>query len=179
MFSHERPIASDLKRSGLDVALELVAFVLLTSLWGTTIYYYPQLPQSIPRHFDASGRPNAWGSKSTALILPILSLGLYAALTVLNRFPHRFNYPWPITESNARSQYALARQLLAAIKASVGCIFTYMNWATIETGLGNRRGLGAWFLPTAVFLTLAIVVAYFYRARRLVDPAQTNMKIVL
>jgi uncharacterized membrane protein len=179
LLSRERPIFSDLKRSRLDIALEVVALVLLTTLWATTIYYYPQLPRSIPRHFDASGEPNAWGSKSSALILPIASLVLYTALTVLNRFPHRFNYPWPITEGSARSQYALARQLLSAIKASIGCIFTYINWATIETGLGNRQGLGAWFLPTTASLTLAPIVVYFYRARRLVGLAQTAERFTL
>jgi len=179
MLSVDRPVISDLKRSGVDLALELFAFAILTISWATTLHHYPRLPRSIPRHFNVSGEPDVWGNKSNAFLLPIVSLALYAALTVLNRFPHRFNYPWPITESNARSQYALARQLLTAIKVAAGTIFAYSNWAQIETALGTRPGLGAWFLPTAVSVTLLIIVIYFFRGRRMMGPAQPSKRIVL
>ena len=166
MLSTERPIIADLKSSSLQIALDALAIVALAAIWGMTIYRYSQLPESIPRHFNASGEPDAWGSKSIALVLPIVTLVMYASLTILNRVPHRFNYLWTITERNARSQYQLARELLSAVKASFSCIFAYIAWASLETGLGTRQGLGGWFLPTTVSATFIILVVYFVRARR-------------
>ena len=62
------------------------------------------------------------------LLLPIVALMLYALFTVLSRFPHRLNYPWAITEQNARSQYTHAQELLAAVKVSVVCMMAYISW---------------------------------------------------
>jgi hypothetical protein len=56
MISSERPVISDLERSGTDVALEIIAFAAFAALWIMILIYYPNLPQSIPRSFNASGQ---------------------------------------------------------------------------------------------------------------------------
>ena len=114
----------------------------------------------------SSGEPDAWGSKSIAFLLPVISLVLYVSLTVVSRFPHRFNYPWPITEDNVRTQYAMSRQLLSSLKVSGLGIFGYIVWARLETAMGARQGLGAWFLPATLSLTALIIGVYFARASR-------------
>ena len=91
---------------------------------------------------------------------------MYGGLTVLGRFPYRFNYPWPITRSSARSQYGFALELVAAIKASVMYPFAYIVWVRLETAMGTRQGLRAWFLPAVMSVTGLILILYIVRARR-------------
>src|SRR4051812_925278 len=140
-----RPVIKNLERSNSDVALESAAFLGLLFLIGISIYYYPRLPASIATHFNFKGEPDGWGSKSTLLLMPAVGVVLYAGLTVLSRFPHLFNYPVPITESNARRQYTMARQLLSAVKVSLVITFSYVMWAMIQTVTGNQNGLSPMF----------------------------------
>jgi uncharacterized membrane protein len=161
----ERPIISGFERSALFVFLEVLALAALAAVWGMMLYHYPRMPESIPRHFNALGQPDAWGSKSTSLILPSVGLVMYVFATVLNRYPHRFNYPGPITPQNARRQYTLARELVTAMKASFLWAFAYIVWARFQTAMGMRQGLGRWFLPTILLVTAMIVVGYFVRSR--------------
>ena len=166
MSSIDQPIIFDLHRSRLDIGLELGALALLALIWGVTIYHYAELPDEVPRHFDASGEPDAWGGKSIVFRLPSISLLIYISMTVVSCFPHRFNYPWPVTQSNAESQYRLARTLLSAIKASCLSVFGYIVWARLETAMGARQGLGSWFLLVALSVPAAMLVVYFVRASR-------------
>jgi hypothetical protein len=151
--------------SAPDWLLELAAAAaIVTAL--VLLLPYGDIPDRIPRHFGASGDPDAWGDKSLLLWLTGLNVLLYAGMTVGSRFPHRFNYPWPITHQNASQQYRLARRLLMAVKGAVAWIFTYITYATVQTASGEAEGLGAGFLPFALGITFVPVAAYFVLAYR-------------
>jgi len=161
-----RPIIHDLKRTSADLILEALAFLGLLLLIGVAIYYYPKLPDSVPRHFNFSGEPDGWGAKGILLGLPAIGTLIYILMTVLSRYPHIFNYPWPITEANARSQYAISRQMLTVVKLLMVGMFFYMNWSIIGTALGRQHGLGGGFM---IFVTPLVPVAvgfYLFKARR-------------
>lgn len=117
------------------------------------------LPDTIPIHYNASGEPDAWGSKFSLVFLPCITIVLYGSLTILGRYPHIFNFPWKITEQNAERQYILAKQLLSWLKAEVIWVFYYIEWNSIEIAFSRVDGLSTSFLP--IFLgtiTLSIVV---------------------
>ncbi len=87
-------------------------------------------------------------------------VALYAGITVLERFPRVFNYPYEITMENARYQYQTARELFVVIKTELVAIFTYILWGMIETSKGTQHGLGFWFVIVVV-VTLAATLAYY------------------
>src|SRR5690606_34838390 len=97
-------------------------------------------------HFDFSGRPDAWAGKGGLLAVPIVLLGLYALLTLIGRAPHLYNYPVEITPENARTQYLLARALLAELKATICVALAYLAWAAAAVARGARESLDPWFL---------------------------------
>jgi uncharacterized membrane protein len=159
-----RPVPQ-LRRSTFDWVMEALAAAAL--IYGVILLIpYGDIPDRIPRHFGASGEADAWGDKSLLLWLMALSAVLYAGLTVLNRFPHIFNYPWNITDENAARQYGLARSLMNAIKACVTWIFTYIVYGTLETAYGNAQGLGSGFLPIILTGTFVPIAAYLFLAYR-------------
>lgn len=57
----------------LYIQIGIVLFIYLL-LWANTFYIYPKLPETIPTHFDITGNPDAWGHKSTFLILPFVAI---------------------------------------------------------------------------------------------------------
>ena len=157
------------ERSGVEKILEVVAVAGVLFCVVATAYFWPALPPNIPSHFGISGRPDAWGGKGLLLVFPILSVSLYAVLTVLSFFPHKFSYPWGITEQNASRQYQLARSQLAWIKAEMAVINSYIQWTMMAVAWGKREGLGVWFLPVVVMVlggTVGFHQVQAYRARR-------------
>src|SRR5581483_10233731 len=107
-YSRNRPILH-LPRTPFETLLEVLTLLGVIMVLAITVWGYIALPTTIPTHYNIQGAPNAYGSKASLLTLPILTICLAVLLTVLSRFPHRYNYPWPITPENAPRQYALAR----------------------------------------------------------------------
>ena len=139
----------------------LFSFYLLWRYWAI-------LPDRIPTHYNFSGQPNSWGGKGTLIILPLVALFNFIVMAVLERFPHIYNYPVAITETNTNRQYTLARSLLGWLKFEIVWFFACLEWRTIQVALGEQNGLG----PTAVFIfiaaTILTVAVYFrqaYKAR--------------
>ncbi len=90
----------------------------LTSL-AIIAWYWPTLPQRIPRHFGLYGNADTWGRKGSLLLLPIISIPMLFAFIGLSFIPQSYNYPFRITPENAARQYSLARTLVLTICAEL------------------------------------------------------------
>lgn len=143
-----------------DRMIELLSVVVLGMIWVLVIFYFAKLPDTVPVHFDAQGQPDAYGSKTTIVVLPVIAVMLFAGMTILNRYPHIFNYPVKITPENARRQYSIATRLVRILKLVVMFVFLIVGYLTIRTALGHASGLGVWFIP--VFLVLINVPLGYY-----------------
>jgi uncharacterized membrane protein len=136
------------------------------SLAAFAAYYYPRLPQTIPTHFNFKGEPDGWGGKGVLIMLPAIGVILYTGLTVLAQFPHIFNYPWAITEANARRQYAISRQMMSVVKLDLVGKFFYITGAMIRTATGIGHGLSPWFTTLELHLLFGAVGFYLFKAKR-------------
>jgi uncharacterized membrane protein len=154
----ERPILK-IELSFLDKFVEILGWFILIMFWIMTVLNYSNLPSSIPTHFDFVGRPDGFGDKSTIFVLPVLCSVLYLGMTILNRFPHIFNYPTKITNQNAERQYAIATRLIRYLKLIIVLTFSTIGLMTSLTANNKLSGLGIGFLP--VFLGLVIVILIF------------------
>jgi uncharacterized membrane protein len=162
----EKRPAPQLYWSKSDVLLQVIAFLGVVTSGVLLAVRWPGLPDIVPRHFGVTGQPDAWGSKVSLLQLPIVTFVLYVLLTVLERFPNSFNYPWRITPENAQTQYRIARKLLISVKALMVWTFFFILWRTLEAALGVRGGLGPWFVPLIVGATAALIAYFMYRGAR-------------
>ena len=141
-----------------DVVLEVAGILAILTTVVVTAFYWSELPDRIPSHFNAAGEPDDWSSKWIAWVLPILQVVIYAAISRLLKSPHILNYPIEITEKNAHRQYRSIGRILRFINTVVAFAFTYISWSTIRIALNEESaiGTGRWFLP--VFLGLTIVI---------------------
>jgi len=154
-----------LRFGGFDYALEATG-VLLLALFLIVAAGWRALPERVPIHFGVDGKADAWGSRSSSLLLPVIAVVLYGSLTALSRFPHAFNYPVPITPENAETQYRLAVRLLLALKTALIAVFFAIYLGVSATAAGVQRGLSLWFLPVALFCLVCPIGAYLFAASR-------------
>ena len=144
----------------MDYILEVLAFLGLIFLFGSSAIYYSQLPDQIPTHFGPGGAPDGFGSKKALWVLPVIGLLIYSFMTLINRRPEGFNYLVKITPENAERQYTMATRMLRRLKAFIILLFAYLVWRTIHIANGEAESLHGWILP--VVLVVALGTTFFY-----------------
>ena len=86
-------------------------------------------------------------------------------MTVLNFFPHTFNYLVEITEKNARAQYANARLMMNFMKVELVYLFAYLTWGTVQAALGNASGLDMRIMIVAIIVITVSPLYFIWRMR--------------
>ena len=151
----------------IDWALEAVTALALITLLAITAAGYNSLPETIPTHFNATGDADQYGSRQSIWIIPLATLVMYAALTIFERFPHKFNYWLEITTENAERQYRNMLYMMRALKVLVIILLLYVTYMITQIASGNHHGMGNWFLPIILIGLLSTVVIFIYRGYRL------------
>jgi uncharacterized membrane protein len=151
-----------------DKFMEYAGWLLVVLTWGFTVSCYAGLPESIPIHYNAAGEADGFGSKNFIFAQPLLSTILYAGMTWLNRYPHKFNYPNPITAENAPRQYRNATKMIRTLKLSIAVVFFYLQYSTISIAGKASADLGGWFLPLmlmVIFLPMGYWAVQAWRTK--------------
>ncbi len=151
---------------GVDIAIELAAVLAVIALITLPIGFYAQLPDTIPIHFNASGQADGYGPKSSILVIPAIGIAIYLGLTVLNRFPHLFNYPKTITEHNYERQYRIATKMMRSLNLIVTAGFAYIAFSIVTNGLSGSDNMHPLFLPIFLTLIFGTTVVYFFASLR-------------
>ncbi len=167
-WNEKRPVLH-IPLSPMEKVLEIIAVLGLVITILVIIQAWPILPNRFPTHFGASGKVDGWGGKESILLLPFINIFLvYVPMTLLSRYPHIYNYLWPITEQNAPAQYYNARLMMGWIKTEIVGLFAFINWQSIQTALGKTEGLGSMLLILillVLFGTIGICMYKSYQAR--------------
>lgn len=153
--------------TGIDKTIEIAGWLLLLITCILAVYQFYTLPQIIPVHYNLSGTPDRYGNKSSLFILPAIAIILFIGMTWLNKYPHVFNYPVNITPDNAEMQYRFATRLLRYMKMILALIFLLILIGGGLAATGKVKGLGWWFLPLVLGLTIIPAVYALVRSFRL------------
>jgi len=144
----------------LDYFIEILGILAAILLILLPLYYYNELPERIPRHFNYRGDADAMGPKFMILIFSSIGIGLYLMMSILNKFPHVFNYMVTITRENAFIQYKYAKRLLRMMKVSILFIFIYISAMQIFVVLDMFKGIGIYFLPITLLIVFVPIIIY-------------------
>lgn len=140
--------------------MEGLGFLALVLLLVLPMYYYPELPDRIPRHFDATGQVTAYGGKGIMWLMPIMGLITYTGLFFLNKVPHIFNYPTEITAENAKRQYRAATRMIRTLNLIIAWTFFYLTYSTIQTSVGIQEGLNEFFMGISIGILTGVILLY-------------------
>tara|TARA_R110001592_G_scaffold6901_3_gene38104 strand:- start:2555 stop:3073 length:519 start_codon:yes stop_codon:yes gene_type:complete len=155
-----------LKLSGVDIGMELLGGLSLIGIWVLVFLNFQDLPETIPIHFNAAGKADGFGSKWSILTLPIIASVLYVGMTILNKYPHVFNYPESMTEENALKNYTNATRLIRILKLVIVIIFGMIIFRTLQNINGTADGLGVWFLPLTLGLIFIPITYYIIKSTK-------------
>jgi len=143
-----------------DIILEAVCVVVFFIVCLYLILSWTDIPSIVATHFGVSGQADGFGSKSAVLFLLPFILILYAGLSVLQKFPHIYNYAVEITEENAEIQYAYAVRMIRVLKLIMVAGFSFIEFQIIRSAITGENSLGILFLP--IFLVSLFSTLGFY-----------------
>ena len=138
--------------SSTDKVLEVLSWIILVTWWVFVLFSFTRFPHTIPTHFNASGDPDSYGNKSTIFMLPIIGTALVIGLTILNNYPHIFNYGTGFNRDNALNQYTTATRIIRYFKLLVVIVFAIISFLIYSISRGKSSGLGSLFLPAIIIL---------------------------
>ena len=136
---------------------QCIAVASVIICWGLAFYYFSKLPPTIPIHFDAAGKPNNWGSRSSIFLFPVIGTILVFGINALAKYPHIFNYAQKVTEQNASRLYKQGIKMLYIVNAIVGFILMICVISTLTAVFNTDNQMDSWSLPLILLLSGSLV----------------------
>ncbi len=160
---NKRPILK-LEAKTTDIVIEAVGWFTLIFLWLINLFSYSNLPDTIPIHFNPAGKVDRYGDKYEIFSLPVVGTILFVGITILNKFPHIFNYLVEITKENALPQYQSATRMLRILKLVVILIFITITLLTINISKLNDNDINPWIILGFIGILFIITVFYIFKS---------------
>jgi hypothetical protein len=153
------------KRSTFDWVCEAIAIAALAGMIGLITANWANLPDQMPTHFGASGKPDGWGSKNTLWLLTFVNAGMYIVMTLASRYQRLINLPFRVDRDAPEVQQSL-RTMVIVLKAGLMVLLLYIAWAMVNSGLGRADGLGPGFLPVFLAVTFLPLIWFLAKLRK-------------
>ena len=83
-----------IRKNALDVAETVVSLLCLVGVVVYLILAWGNIPDRIPGHYNALGEVDHWSSKTSLIVLPIISWGLFGFITLVERYPVEGGEAW-------------------------------------------------------------------------------------
>jgi hypothetical protein len=136
---------------------------------------YESLPERIPVHFGAGGRPDGWAGKGFWSVYGLLICGVVVmvVMALVSRLRAKwYNFPGKqrvLRLPRAQQAHVIApmQELLVWIGAAIAIAFSFAIHQTWQVALGQRRDLTWWLLltPAVVGIGGALLGIAITRAR--------------
>jgi hypothetical protein len=181
-------IATHTRKGGGDAnstraILLAAALVLHAAVWWRAIAWYPDLPDSIPTHFDAGGVPDGWAAKSSGawFLLPGIALGLMVFLgaigwglgALVRSSPGLCNMPRKelfvrLSPEGRMVAVAPTRTFLLATLAIFQGMFVWMVEGSARVAVSEGAVLPSWPVFVCVGAVLVLLWPYYLATGRAV-----------
>ncbi len=146
-----------------DYLIEVIGLIGIACLIILPIYFFNDLPDQIPNHFNTYGQVDSYGNRGIIWLLPAVGLFLYISLTILNKFPFALNYPAKVTNDNAERLYTLGTRTIRLLKIIIVLAFVFLNFKTIQIALNKSTNIGILFLPIIISATIILIGIMIYK----------------
>lgn len=145
---------SDRLAGGLSAGILAAAAFYLWANWQA-------IPQEIPTHYGISGQPDAWGDKSSCVVVLVVGAVLWGLICLVERVPAIWNTGVTVTEENREHVYRTLKHMLVSMRLALSLVFSWLTvWAA------QARPLGVWFLPLTLLLVLGPMTFFLIRLYR-------------
>ena len=159
--------------------LVLIILVGVALLWVIGVYAYTTLPERIPTHFNIRGEPDAYGSRSTFLILPpafTIAPAIILAITLLrfrlvNKHPYLVNLPAFYTRITKLPRHMRGEwinkyfETILAVGVAITLLMLSLEIGIYQGAVNNE--LPPWLLPATITTPIIITTLLILRIRKL------------
>ncbi|NGX84026.1 DUF1648 domain-containing protein [Aequorivita sp. KMM 9714] len=153
-----------IEKTTIDKSIEVFTFLLIIGSAILIGYFYNQLPEKIPIHFNwPSKDENGFGAKNLLWTSPIICGIITIAVFKLNKYPWIFNYPTEIDDENARYNYKQATLLLRIVALLIGLLCFSITLTSILDGLEIENNLDTYLAPIFPILLIGIPILFVIR----------------
>lgn len=125
------------------------------------LFRFQTIASEVPMQYDFNGEVTRMGSRSELFLLLGILIILYAGLTLLQRYPHIYNYLVDITEENALRQYSLAVRMIRWLKLMMVGLFSLLLLQTVFPAFISKGSMLAGIV-LFVIATFVQMIGYFY-----------------
>lgn len=141
-----------------DKTLILIATVPIVFVIIYLKINWSNIPEIIPTHFDFSGTPDSFGSKTSLFGIIGLNAGMHLLMSLLTMVPGVYNYPISVTEKNAEALYKIGRQLMLLIDLEISYMLGILTWESIQTAMGKMTGVGGGMMVAIIGIMFATII---------------------
>ena len=166
MEIRKRP-ALKLKKKPLENVLNIISLLVYIGSVIHLFMHWSSLPNRVPIHYNLVGEIDKWGSKEAIFFLPITGAILWMGLTILEKFPHLYNYLVVLTEENIERQYKNASTMINVVKNEILLYIAYCSWKDVNITYGRDVVLETWDLPIFLLILFGSIGFFIIRSFRL------------
>lgn len=113
-----------------QTVLEALTLLLVIACIIGTLISYKALPDTIPTHFNAAGEIDGYNGRGSVFVMPVVSLLMYAQMTVFIFIPKVIENPNTLSQLDMRFKPLIARETISLLgECKLLCIvmFDYMQ----------------------------------------------------
>ena len=157
----------------MKVSTIILAILLLVFI-GQTVYFYPQLPETIASHFDAGGQANGFMSKFGFIVFEVILLSILLAIflsaaKLLTKMPDSMiNLPnkdfWLAPERRERT-LAVFGDFFAWLSVALTAMFIAVNYLVLNANLMEKdpNPRQFWIVLGLFFASVAVLIFVYLR----------------
>jgi len=143
---------------------------------GIAFYGPNSLPDRIATHYDALGQPDAWTTRGSLSLLPVIAVIVYLALSVAAVYSSLAKQAAQNDPGNAPLMGTLVLKLISGIKAELMGVFNCIQMSSLYTARNpdapsSLWSAGAWVLLVGILATIAWFVMNVVRVQRRLEAA--------
>ncbi|MDD6237472.1 MAG: DUF1648 domain-containing protein [Clostridiales bacterium] len=137
---------------------EIFSAIILIGTLAALIFYWPQIADKIPSHYNDAGQPDAWSNKNMLITLAIVQAVLFIGITVLSLFPKIWNMPTAVSETGKQFMILKTRTMICNMKLLLTVGFSYI---LLCSAAGKQ--LSGWFLVLMIITVIGNMIYYFVK----------------
>lgn len=149
-----------IKNQPLDLIIEPLGVVAVIVSFALPAFYYSDLPDTLPRHYNSDGLPDAYSGKGMIWVLPILGFCLYLIISLISNFPALINIPIKTTPENMDFYQKKYSRMIRIINVEMVLLFAFLTYFSIQIGLGNQTQLSNYFKPVSLLFFFGTPLVY-------------------
>lgn len=145
--------------------LRNISWILLGILILGTVILYQKLPEEIPRHFNAKGEVDAYGSKNLVWFLTGATVFMNFLLYLTLQYPRYINFPVRITPQNVQRQYYNVVDMTMALKVLINIIGLVILFVSADYETAVKYHLNK-LIGLLTLVCVGVVIYYLIKGYR-------------